>query len=206
MRGWLVISVLALAGCGEHQGWNPNYQYGANAYGEYRVAREKALVTNTESPATIPVALPAEAFTPEQIAGASPVPVPTTMGAGRFRRATTATVATTSTVRANPNAPSQIVPDSMLPKTTTGPYPGSTPVLVRYAFAQEHAPGTRVFARTAGSATQATRACASYQSADAAQTAFLAAGGPDRDPRGMDPDGDGFVCGWNPAPFRQPQL
>jgi hypothetical protein len=29
----------------------------------------------------------------------------------------------------------------------------------------------------------------------------LARGGPDKDPRGLDPDGDGFACGWDPAPF-----
>lgn len=205
MRGWLVISVLALASCGENQGWNPNYQFGADAYGKYRADRERALVTNTELPDTIPVALPAESFTPAQIAGRDPVPVPKTMGAGRARAATAAT-ATTAAAAADPDAPTQIVPDLMLPTTASGPYPGSTPVLVRYAFAQPHDPGTRVFARSGGSTATAARACASYKDANAAQTAFLAAGGPDRDPRGMDPDGDGFVCGWNPVPFRQPQL
>ena len=52
----------------------------------------------------------------------------------------------------------------------------------------------------------AARACRSYASADAAQTAFIAAGGPVIDPRGMDPDGDGFVCGWDPRPYRQSRL
>ncbi len=46
------------------------------------------------------------------------------------------------------------------------------------------------------------RNCASYNTPDAAQRDFLARGGPDRDPRGIDPDGDGFACGWDPAPFR----
>ena len=40
MRGWWMIGVLALAGCGEHQGWNPNYQFGSTPYGQYRTARE----------------------------------------------------------------------------------------------------------------------------------------------------------------------
>ena len=30
----------------------------------------------------------------------------------------------------------------------------------------------------------------------------LPCGGPERDPRGLDPDGDGFACDWDPAPFR----
>lgn len=46
------------------------------------------------------------------------------------------------------------------------------------------------------------RNCASYGSPDIAQEAFLNAGGPQRDRYGIDPDGDGFACGWNPAPFR----
>jgi hypothetical protein len=45
------------------------------------------------------------------------------------------------------------------------------------------------------------RNCADYVSADEAQRDFLARGGPERDPRGLDPDGDGFACGWDPAPF-----
>ena len=45
------------------------------------------------------------------------------------------------------------------------------------------------------------RNCASYRSADDAQRDFLSRGGPERDPRGIDPDGDGFACGWDPAPF-----
>ncbi len=45
------------------------------------------------------------------------------------------------------------------------------------------------------------RNCAAYRSPDEAQRDFLARGGPERDPRGIDPDGDGFACGWNPAPF-----
>lgn len=193
MRGWLVISVLALASCGEHRGWNPNYQFGTGPYGEYRAEREVALVSGTDSPQVIPVARPFEAPTPAEIAGRSPVPVPATMG---VRAAS----------QSDGNAQVQIVPDNMLPKAQTGPYPGSTPVLVRYAFTADHQPGIATYSRGSGSQTQAARACASYASVDAAQTAFLAAGGPQRDPRGMDPDGDGFVCGWDPAPFRKSQL
>ena len=82
MRGWWVISVLALAGCGVNQGVNPNYQFGANAYGKYRATREAALVSNGAGATTIPVARPFQAPTPAQIAGRYPVPVPPTMKAG----------------------------------------------------------------------------------------------------------------------------
>ncbi|MDP5307320.1 hypothetical protein [Paracoccus spongiarum] len=191
MRGWWVISMLALAGCGEHQGLNPNYRFGATPYGEYLAARETALTRGSDPAQIIPIALPAKAPTAEEIAGVSPVPVPPTMG-----------VATRRLVARKPASQAAA---RGLPVTSTGPYPGSTPVLVRYAFAAGHAPGTAIHARPQGSAARAAAACARYAGTDAAQMAFLAAGGPRLDPLGLDPDGDGFVCGWDPAPFRTAQ-
>lgn len=49
---------------------------------------------------------------------------------------------------------------------------------------------------------KAQRNCAGYASPDQAQIDFLANGGPQRDRKGLDPDGDGFACGWDPSPFR----
>ncbi|WP_265499830.1 hypothetical protein [Paracoccus beibuensis] len=83
MRGWVAIGVLALAGCGEHQGWNPNYQFGSRPYGDYLAHREVTLLTGRDPVQGIPVARPALAPTPAEIAGMDPVPVPPTM---RLRR------------------------------------------------------------------------------------------------------------------------
>jgi len=47
------------------------------------------------------------------------------------------------------------------------------------------------------------RNCSKYRSPDEAQRDFLSRGGPERDRLGIDPDGDGFACGWDPRPFRQ---
>ena len=44
--------------------------------------------------------------------------------------------------------------------------------------------------------------CGRFRDADAAQRAFLAGGGPQADRYGIDPDGDGFACKWDPAPYR----
>ena len=44
--------------------------------------------------------------------------------------------------------------------------------------------------------------CATYSSVDRAQEEFLAAGGPERDRLGLDPDGDGNACAWDPAVVR----
>ncbi|SNR26523.1 hypothetical protein EYF88_00405 [Paracoccus sediminis] len=110
MRGCLILSVLALAGCGEHLGWNPNYNFAATRYGEYRATREAALVTGAESPKTIPVARPLYAPTAVQIAGQNPVPVPATMGVGQARAIRPAQAATPTRPA---NAPVVIVPPAM---------------------------------------------------------------------------------------------
>ncbi|MCF6316992.1 MAG: hypothetical protein L3J30_12085 [Marinosulfonomonas sp.] len=44
--------------------------------------------------------------------------------------------------------------------------------------------------------------CLKYPSPDLAQADFLKNGGPQRDRSGLDPDGDGFACSWDPQPFR----
>ena len=79
----------------------------------------------------------------------------------------------------------------------------AAPDVVGYALRQARPVGTDAFSRgllaTEG---RAARRCAQFLNADAAQEAFLAAGGPDRDPRNLDPDGDGNACGWDPATYR----
>ncbi|TJZ93079.1 hypothetical protein FA743_06205 [Paracoccus gahaiensis] len=80
MRSALVMVVLALAGCGEHRGWNPNYGFGEDPYGQYKTAREVTLMTGGTTRQGIPVALPALSPTPAQIAGRDPVLPPPTAG------------------------------------------------------------------------------------------------------------------------------
>jgi hypothetical protein len=73
-------------------------------------------------------------------------------------------------------------------------------------FAQQttNAVGERIYPRNLG--LRGAGACGRFRTADEAQRAFLAAGGPAADPRGLDPDGDGFACSWDPAPYRQLRL
>lgn len=204
MRGWWLISVLALASCGEYEGWNPNYRFGATPYGKYLVARETALTTGKLPPATIPIALPAQASTAADITGQKPVPAGAATGTAAPRRvvAVTTTTAVPATPAITTTTTIAAAPAPAMPVTTSSRYPGSVPVLVRYASEPGHAPGRSIYGRPTASAEAAARACATYASPDAAQMAFLAAGGPRRDPLGLDPDGDGYVCGWDPAPFR----
>jgi len=78
------------------------------------------------------------------------------------------------------------------------------PNIVAYALRTTNPAGTPLYNRMTLFDTEArmTRNCAKYPSADQAQIAFLERGGPERDRLGLDPDGDGFACDWDPGPFR----
>jgi hypothetical protein len=88
--------------------------------------------------------------------------------------------------------------------------PGALPPRVEgvnialYAQQTSNAVGEKRYARPAGASL--TSSCRRYQTADDAQRAFLASGGPQRDPQNLDPDGDGFACKWDPVPYRQIRL
>ncbi len=77
------------------------------------------------------------------------------------------------------------------------------PNIVAYALNAPNQKGQEWYSRSLLSGqSRFQRNCAGYNTPDDAQRDFLARGGPERDPRGVDPDGDGFACGWDPAPFR----
>lgn len=77
------------------------------------------------------------------------------------------------------------------------------PNIVAYALNTRNRVGQPVYSRINPFRESASaRNCAEYPGPDQAQIDFLRRGGPERDPRSLDPDGDGFACGWNPAPFR----
>ncbi len=90
----------------------------------------------------------------------------------------------------------EVVQPTALPQRTGS----SGPNIVAFALSTTHAPGTPVYRRSGFKGNGS--ACARYGSSDLAQEAFLAEGGPDRDRKGLDPDGDGFACGWDPRAFR----
>ncbi|WP_147103428.1 excalibur calcium-binding domain-containing protein [Tateyamaria sp. syn59] len=94
----------------------------------------------------------------------------------------------------------QVVQPTALPSRAESAQPN----VVQYALQTRHPKGTQVHRRFGvGSAARFERNCAAYNSADEAQIDFLARGGPERDRQGLDPDGDGYACAWDPAPFRR---
>lgn len=92
----------------------------------------------------------------------------------------------------------QVIQPTAIPeRTATGAN------IVEYALKTTNNPGTQMYKRSSFRLTDPLVACARYGSPDLAQQAFLEAGGPTRDRKGLDPDGDGFACTWDPRPFRQ---
>ncbi|MEM1352955.1 MAG: hypothetical protein AAGF27_11465 [Pseudomonadota bacterium] len=93
----------------------------------------------------------------------------------------------------------QVIEPEALPERSGSDQPN----IVAFALSTSHPVGTPVYARAGlNGAARAERNCREYASPDQAQIDFLARGGPLRDRRGLDPDGDGYACDWNPAPFR----
>ena len=90
-----------------------------------------------------------------------------------------------------------IQPDTSLPNRVDGVN------IALYAQQSTNQVGQRVYRRS-GSGIGG--GCGRYRSADDAQRAFLAAGGPQSDRLNLDSDGDGFACRWDPAPYRQLRL
>jgi len=182
-KAWMMAAtaaVLTVAGCGENAGWNPNYRYADSPYGRYLVQREAALTGQAAVPRVIPVTLPGQAPRPEEI-GTNRVVV------------VAGTPAQAAPVRSRPEA-----------RPASG-YARTQSVLARYAATVSNDPGQARFARPE-IGKDAARVCATYPTPEAAQIAFIARGGPQADPLGLDPDGDGFVCGWDPRPLREAGL
>ncbi len=91
-----------------------------------------------------------------------------------------------------------IQPEALPDRTDTGPN------VVAYALQTTHPRGTQKYRRTGfNKKAKFDRACAEFASADQAQIEFLSRGGPAKDRKGMDPDGDGFACNWDPTPYRR---
>lgn len=93
----------------------------------------------------------------------------------------------------------QVIQPTALPSrpSDTGPN------VVAFALNTSNAVGQQLYRRVGlNKEARFRRVCAGFPSQDKAQAEFLSDGGPERDPRGMDPDGDGFACYWDPSPYR----
>lgn len=85
-----------------------------------------------------------------------------------------------------------------------GPLPNRVDGVNVALFAKQttNAVGESRYPRSAAARVTGVGNCGRFRDTDAAQRAFLAGGGPEQDRYGIDPDGDGFACRWDPAPYR----
>ena len=81
--------------------------------------------------------------------------------------------------------------------------PGVTSV-AQFALNTTNSVGNKLYGRFGSFITQhsLSKRCAEFGGDYAAQQAFLDAGGPKTDKLLLDPDGDGFACGWTPEIYR----
>lgn len=101
--------------------------------------------------------------------------------------------------RANNQAQYQVVQPTALPARSGKEGPN----IVNYALQTSHPVGQQMYKRFTFGAGRSVRNCSKYASPDLAQSAFLSKGGPAKDRLGLDPDGDGYACDWDPSPFRR---
>ncbi|WP_120636126.1 hypothetical protein [Ruegeria sp. EL01] len=93
----------------------------------------------------------------------------------------------------------EVVAPTAVPERSTGGQPN----IVQYALSTTNPVGAQLYSRAGFNLqAKAQRNCAQFPSSDQAQIEFLSNGGPQRDRKGLDPDGDGFACSWDPSPFR----
>lgn len=173
-------------------------------------AAQVPVVGTVPAPAPVasgPVAGPAPAVSPAAPITGAPVPAASPGGnAGISDEQSFEAVSSRETIESDAErlarqaAAYQVVPPTAAP-TRSGQ---EGPNIVQYALSTTNSVGQPLYRRGGfGSGEgRAARNCAKYASPDLAQIAFLERGGPQADRLGLDPDGDGFACGWNPAPFR----
>lgn len=152
----------------------------------------------TASVESAPAAAPARA--PVVVASAAPAtatPAPT--AAIRDQQVYHAGQSQRTTPEGAAPAQAQIVTASI-----PAPSEHGGPNLVAYALSSQNPVGTEIYRRINPLRwSRWENACLQYRNQDAAQQAFLEAGGPQRDRDNLDPDGDGYACWWDPTPLRQ---
>lgn len=225
----LAVFLVAAACGGTIPDSNPNVGGGVgfggyDSYEDQRAARDAALEARRTSPipeeqviasetlgvlnATRPLGAPLP--TPEPQIAAVPAaptaaPLPSVSNPGISDEQSFDAVASRETIEsdaerlARQRAAYQVVQPQAIPER-----PGDRgPNIVSFALSTSNRVGEQVYRRSGTTSdSKFQRACARYASSDQAQEAFLEAGGPDRDRQGLDPDGDGFACYWDPSPFR----
>ncbi|MDQ1849064.1 hypothetical protein Q9299_12255 [Gemmobacter fulvus] len=216
----MLLSPLALAACSAPVPDSAS-GVGFGEYGSYEAQREAALRNGAPvlAPGAQPIVPggvaaqplgtpPANGFSTERLGaaidraagGGAVPPVPVVIGSPNAGAVIGSTAPAAAPLAASPMT--AVTPVMPAPAVPLAPRSSSGPNIVDFALKTANPVGTPVYSRSSLQLRSAESACAAFASADLAQTAFLEAGGPDKDRKGLDPDGDGFACSWDPSPFR----
>ncbi|MCE5974387.1 hypothetical protein LZA78_12935 [Sinirhodobacter sp. WL0062] len=217
----LALPALALMACTPTGSGTAGVGFGD--YGTYLAQREAELVGQRQA------AIPAPKIAPAQpvVAAAAPVPANNGYGTAPLSALAPAAIqpgaAVPTAVVATPAAGDQSLgQEALATLAATSPTPTAAPLvpaapapvvapavqgsagpnLAAYALSATNGMGQQIYDRGGFHLTDSGKACAKYISPDLAQMAFLEKGGPQKDSLNLDPDGDGFACGWDPRPFQ----
>jgi hypothetical protein len=191
------MSALALAACGT--GRAPNDVSEGVGFSDYQSYQARQTALRTAPPATVrpPADVAAEPFAPAPGVTAAAPPTPT-RGIADLAAAAIAEAETGAT-GLPPVAPGG---DDF----TAPPLPEGMAVLganvVAFALSTSHPVGQRVWSRFPLRLGRPEVRCQDFRTTDLAQDWFLENEGPERDRAGLDPDGDGFACNWDPERYR----
>ena len=205
----VILSALAIAAC---QPSVPDSGVGFSDYDAYRAARaEREMILTGQAPiipgpqaiATETVGAPLSATTVPVTTAAATAPMANNPGISDEQNfdavSARETIESDAERLARLRAEYQVIQPEPLPQREGG----TGPNIVAFALSTSNAVGQPLYRRSGFNAdARFQRACARYATADEAQRAFLSRGGPQDDPMGVDPDGDGFACFWDPGPFR----
>ena len=169
---------------------------GFGDYADYAVNREAELRGQqaTQMPVSTETGAPLSAINPDAMVPQSGASAPVASVTADNPEAALGADAMAALGLSEPAAPAPAAP-----VVTSG---SAGPNLAAYALSTSHAPGVAMYQRGGIHLISNEKACAKFISPDLAQMAFLEAGGPAKDSKNLDPDGDGYACGWDPRPFR----
>jgi hypothetical protein len=196
----LLFPVLMVAAC-EPRLPDSAAGVGFGDYASYAAGREAELRGQAQPAQGQPIVPPAQAASGAPLSALAPAPAaaPATPEAALGAEA----MASLGLNTPEPAPAAAPVPAQASPAQISAAKSGAAgPNLAAYALAATQAPGSAVYPRGGIHLVSSEKACAGFVSPDLAQIAFLEAGGPEKDRKNLDPDGDGFACGWDPRPFR----
>jgi len=198
----ITVSLFAMAACAP-QVPDSAAGVGFDNYDGYQAQRDAELSGNTQATLPAPDAVSSESLDAAEAPQAAPAARPVGIsdeqdfGAVAGRESIESDAARIAAQRAQYV---QIEPEDL--PSRSGERSG--PSIISYALSTSNQVGDGLYRRGGiASDSRFMRNCGKYTSADQAQQDFLSRGGPKRDTKGLDPDGDGFACYWDPTPFRQ---